>query len=46
MTAYPYLRSGLFDMATRLRAPLPVLGLLRQGQVVLGQVETTTEGSD
>ncbi|MGF1661885.1 MAG: hypothetical protein ACFCVG_05360 [Kineosporiaceae bacterium] len=45
MAAYPYLRSGLFDMATRLRAALPVLGLLRQGQVVLDRVETTTEGS-
>jgi hypothetical protein len=42
MAAYPYLRSGLFDMATRLRAALPVLGLLRQGQVVLDQVESTT----
>lgn len=45
MAAYPYLRSGLFDMATRLRAALPVLGLLRQGQVVLDQVETMTQAS-
>jgi predicted AAA+ superfamily ATPase len=45
MAAYPYLRSGPFDMSTRLRAALPVLGLLRQGQVVLDRVETTTEGS-
>ncbi|MGF1645984.1 MAG: hypothetical protein ACFCVF_03550 [Kineosporiaceae bacterium] len=45
MAAYPYLRSGLHDLATRLRVPVPVLGLLRQGQVVLDRVEDTTPPS-
>lgn len=45
MAAYPYLRAGLFDLATRLRAALPVLGLLRQGQIALDHVESTTQVS-
>jgi hypothetical protein len=36
MAVYPFLRESLVGIATKLRLPVPVLGILRQGSLTLG----------
>lgn len=40
MAAYPYLREHLFNLASRLGEPMPVLGILRQGDFRLQSEES------
>jgi hypothetical protein len=37
MTVYPFLRASIFATASRLGLPIPVLGLVRQGEFEVGQ---------
>ncbi len=43
MAAWPFLREHIFALATRLGVPVPVLGLLRQGDFSLTPDEPSTD---
>lgn len=45
MAAFPYVREGVHDLASKLRAPAPLLGLLRAGAVQLESAQEQTEVS-
>jgi hypothetical protein len=43
MTIYPYLRASIYASAARLGLPIPVLGIVRQGEFESGNVMTADQ---
>lgn len=41
MALYPFLREAIVDLASKLRHPLPILGLLRPGDIHINQSQAT-----
>lgn len=46
MAAFPFLRENIYNIASRLGDPIPVLGLVRQGQFKLEMNPNETEAVD
>ena len=43
MTTYPYIRASISGSATRLGQPVPILGLVRQGEFEVGSTMSESE---
>jgi hypothetical protein len=45
-SVYPYIRASIYGCASRLNQPIPVLGIVRQGEFELGDIMSTEEAHE